>query len=50
VAVARDGVLDQPVREEVEKLTAGAEASGPPEVEVIIDLAVGGLSVAAPTP
>jgi hypothetical protein len=47
--MARDGVLDQPVREEVEELTAGTKASGPSQVQVVVDLAVRSLSVAAPT-
>jgi hypothetical protein len=40
VPVAGDGVLDQRVGEEVEELSTGAEAAGPPEVEVVVDLAV----------
>jgi hypothetical protein len=46
--MAGDGVLDQRVGEEVEELSTGAEAAGPPEVKVVVDLAVRSLSVAAP--
>jgi hypothetical protein len=46
--VEGDGVLDEPVSEEVEELTTGAEAAGTAKVELVVDLAVSGLSVASP--
>src|SRR5258708_7060051 len=48
VSVARNRVLGEGVRHEVEQLAGGAEAGGAAQVEVVVDRAVGGLGVAAP--
>ena len=41
-------VLDHSVGEQVEELAPGTEATGSPQVELVVDLAVEGLGVAAP--
>jgi hypothetical protein len=48
VTVAGDGVLYEPVGKEVEELPPGSEAAGSSQIQMVVDLAVGGLSVAAP--
>jgi hypothetical protein len=45
VTVAGDGVLYEPVGKEVEELPPAAGSS---QIQMVVDLAVGGLSVAAP--
>jgi hypothetical protein len=47
VSETRHRVLHECVTEEVELLTAGPDAAGATEGEVIVDLPVGGLGVAA---
>jgi hypothetical protein len=37
VAVARDGVFGERVGDQIEELSAGSDAAGSPQVEVVVD-------------
>ena len=49
VTLEGDVVLEHGVAEQVEELASSTEAAGAPQVEVVVDLAVGGFGVAAPS-